>query len=96
MTSAQIASALDIKDVQINYLFCEWLCNWLYKGGNPLPHLEFKNKPPKDLDVEYGLQGIKYQDSSIWKEEALKVYPEEEIDDRRKDQLAYLCKEYEQ
>ena len=85
MTSAQIASALAIKHVQINYLFCEWLGTWLYKGGNPLPHLEFKNKTSADLDAEYDLQGTEYQDSEIWKEEALKVYPEEEIDDRRKD-----------
>ena len=85
MTSAQIAKALGIPSAGINYRFCEWLTDWLYRTGNPIPKLEFKNKALKDLNVEYGLQGIKFEDTSVFRAEASKLWPEGELDDRWKD-----------
>ena len=77
MTSAQIAHALSISEIEINYRFSEWLGTWLYKNGDPLPNLEIKNKKIESLNQDFMLHDVKFNDYKKYESEIKEVYPED-------------------
>ena len=75
-TAARISKELSIKQVDLEWTFCEWLSTYLYKS-NPMPNLEVKNVAAGDLDEKYELQGIVFNDVDPSQyEKQSKLYPE--------------------
>ena len=73
MTTASIvAKELSIDNIKIDWLHSEYNC--------PIPKIEFKNKTLEEIDEEYDLGGIRFEDSDCFREEALTWYPEREKD----------------
>ena len=60
-TAARIGKELSITKVALDWCFCEILATFLYKS-NPLPNMEVRKKSAEDLDKEYELQGITFND----------------------------------
>jgi hypothetical protein len=44
-----IAKGLETKDISTNYLFSEYITEWLY-NSNPIPRIEMNTKKIEDMD----------------------------------------------
>ena len=61
-TAARIGQELDINNVDLDWMFCEWLADCLY-STNPLPSLEIRHKDASTLDKEFDLQSVSFVDT---------------------------------
>ena len=80
-TASRICKENDIESIELDYTFCEWMEENMHKGRDPLPMLAINNLSYEDLDQQYDLQGITFNqvDSSVIKK-ASETFPENRDD----------------
>lgn len=74
-TCARICEQIDVRDVEIDYRYCEFLSTHLYKQ-NPIPLMELRNKTPAEIDSEFDLGGVVFTDSDAGATASEALYPE--------------------
>ena len=74
-TAARIAKPLGINEVTVSYVASEHQPTHLFPA-NPLPHLDFKNRPLAELNEEYKLLDVDFKDTEDFWTEINTVYPE--------------------
>ena len=75
-TAARISKEINVSEISINWMFCEWLSTYLY-ASNPVPIIEYRNTPSQDLDKTYNLQNLTFNDVDPGKFDIVnKRYPE--------------------
>ena len=78
-TAARISRELDIKTVDLDWMFCEWLADCLY-STNPLPSLEIRHKDASNLDKEFDLQSVSFVDTNAGDYTVQsKIFPETQL-----------------
>ena len=64
-TSARIAKELNIAEININYVYREWLGTYLHGNESPMPHIWFKNLNADELNSKFDLLDIKFNDTTF-------------------------------
>ena len=74
-TVARICKQITVEIVIIDYNYCEWLADFLYRE-NPIPHLSIRNMDAATLNTEFNLQNIAYTDNDEGFDMAKTLYVE--------------------
>ena len=96
-TAAAIARVLQIREIRINYHFCEWMSEMFFVE-NWIPKLMVRRPDefPREMLVREYLGGVEYIEEHIGFDEAMTYYPESQLQckERNRRLIGKLCAEY--